>query len=737
MDDQLYEELSKKFEQRLNQELYNSDSTDNNPMKAEDMISLNNNMIHSKDYLEFKKEFYPKELTLYEKLCKQAAKFMKVTPKPKVAEQMQKDIDDCHLNITPGEAMSLAYVGPVVIYFVLAFISVFFGLLINDVNAIVFLVGAFLMVAMYLVIVFSKIPNYLANMWRLKASNNIIQSVFYVVTYLRHTPNLERAMDFASEHLPPPLSLDFKKILWDVESGQYSTIKQSIDAYLTKWESRDPSYVDAFEIIISSLNEGDESKRRSLLDKALSTVLDGSYEEMIAFTRNLKQPITMIHMFGVVLPMLATVLMPMVVSFSPNIRWYHLGFFYDILLPMIIYFLSKNALVKRPAATTVTSQDIAFQQNKKSFTLYGFKINMPLATFSVLVAISFIFLSLMPVTVFKAMYPNDLKLISIGQLNINLLDYKQTNSRQYPIRGPYSLVASLFGLLLPFGIGIAVGIYHLVSSQDIMKVREKTIKLENEFATTLFQLSNRLSDGLPAEIAFQKVAASLNQSTLTYDFFNIVTQNLSQRGLGLQEALFDAKYGAISKYPSPLIKSSMKILALSAEKGPKIASESVYNVALYMKEIKEVNRKVNDLFESTLSSMRSIVAFMAPVLMGIILGLAVLISTVIVTLHDYMNHLTSGGGGLGSSRSLAGIGSILGYGVPSYYFNIIIGLYVVAVVYILSQVISVIQNGPDEIVESFTVGKNLVKTSLSFTMISSILSVSLSIVAMVVISSGM
>ena len=154
MDDQLYEELSKKFEQKLNQELYNSDSTDNNPMKAEDMISLNNNMIHSKDYLEFKKEFYPKELTLYEKLCKQAAKFMKVTPKPKVAEQMQKDIEDCHLNITPGEAMSLAYVGPVVIYFILAFLSVLFGLLIHDVNAIVFLVGAFLMVAMYLVIVF-------------------------------------------------------------------------------------------------------------------------------------------------------------------------------------------------------------------------------------------------------------------------------------------------------------------------------------------------------------------------------------------------------------------------------------------------------------------------------------------------------------------------------------------------------------------------------------------------------
>ena len=42
-----------------------------------------------------------------------------------------------------------------------------------------------------------RLPYYLANSWRMKASNQMVLCTFYLVTYMRHTSNLELAVDFA------------------------------------------------------------------------------------------------------------------------------------------------------------------------------------------------------------------------------------------------------------------------------------------------------------------------------------------------------------------------------------------------------------------------------------------------------------------------------------------------------------------------------------------------------------
>ena len=59
-------------------------------------------------------------------------------------------------------------------------------------------------------------PERLAKKWRLKASSQMVPAILYIVVYMRHTPNLEKAIAFAAEHLQYPLALDFKKIFYDV-----------------------------------------------------------------------------------------------------------------------------------------------------------------------------------------------------------------------------------------------------------------------------------------------------------------------------------------------------------------------------------------------------------------------------------------------------------------------------------------------------------------------------------------
>jgi len=126
--------------------------------------------------------------------------------------------------------------------------------------------------------------------------------IFYIVTYMRHTSNLERAIQFAADHLSGPLALDLKKILWNVETGKYQNVKDALDTYLDTWKETNFEFVEAFHLIESSLYEGSETRRVSLLDKSLDVILEETYEKMMHYAQNLKGPITTLHMLGISFP---------------------------------------------------------------------------------------------------------------------------------------------------------------------------------------------------------------------------------------------------------------------------------------------------------------------------------------------------------------------------------------------------------------------------------------------------
>ena len=71
-------------------------------------------------------------------------------------------------------------------------------------------------------------PARLAVRWRLKAGSQMVPAILYTVIYMKHTSNLERAIDFVSRHVDAPLSLDLKKVLWDVETQKFESVKESL-----------------------------------------------------------------------------------------------------------------------------------------------------------------------------------------------------------------------------------------------------------------------------------------------------------------------------------------------------------------------------------------------------------------------------------------------------------------------------------------------------------------------------
>ncbi|RMF55240.1 hypothetical protein D6745_02805 [Candidatus Woesearchaeota archaeon] len=682
-------------------------------------FTIPNKPIVSREYLQFKKEYMPGHLNWYEKACNYCEKVFKIAPDKKKAAELQRYIDVAHLDITPTGAVSFAYLVPLAIAFFGSLIGymipAFFG------QPTLFFVFFSIIVGLVLIAPFSKMPEFLANSWRMKASNQMVLSIFYVVTYMRHTSNIENAIDFAAEHLAPPLALDFKKILWDVETERFESVNESLDYYLETWREWNVEFIEAMHLVEGSLYESSEDRRLGSLDKALSVILDETYEKMLHYAHNLKSPITMLHMMGVILPILGLVILPLVVSFLGNVKWYHIATLYDVVLPIMVFYMGKVILSKRPSGygdSDVSELNPELKKYKKIIVNFGKQeVLINPINICVLVWLVLFLIGLSPV-IMHGMNPRFDVPLGGG---FNLLGYRcPQHNPECDITqqiGPFGIGASILSLFIPLSFGISIGLYFKLKSKNIIKIREKTKKLEDEFASGLFQLGNRLGDGLPVEIAFGKVA-DIMEGTISGSFFSLVSTNIRKLGMGVKQAIYDKKIGALIYFPSSVIESSMKVLIESAKKGPRVASQALINVARYIKEIHKVNERLKDLMGDIIGSMKAQVSFLSPVISGIVIGITSMITTILGNLSQQLSNITAEAGEAAAGVGGAGILGLFGDGIPTYFFQIIVGIYVVELSYILTILANGIENGEDKLSQEYALGVNMRKSVLLYAVVS-------------------
>ena len=679
------------------------------------------------EYQEFKAEFLSKKLNLYEKLCGISEKILKIKPDPKRAEEMQEAINITHLNMTPSGATSFSILIPIIgalfgsLFAYLVFQSTFFVLF--------FLVGALIMIKPL-----GKMPDFLANNWRLKASNQMVLCIFYTVTYMRHTSNLEKAIEFASQHLAPPLSLDMKKVLWDVETENYSSVKESLDAYLATWKKWNLEFIEAFHLIESSLYEGDESRRLNALDKSLDVILDETYEKMLHYAHNLQNPITMLHMLGIILPILGLVILPLVVSFMDNVRWYHLAVIYNLILSVIVYYLGKNILSRRPTGygdTDISEENPELKKYRNIIIKIGkSEIQLDPFFFCLIIGVVLFLIGISPLIMQLSGIPD----IGFGpeddkspcKFAYCFLEYRISNITQKKI-GPYGIGASLASLFIPLAFGLSIGLYYRMKSKNVIKIRNKAKQLELEFAGALFQLGNRLGDNLPVEIAVAKVS-DVMEGTISGSFFQLVSLNIRRLGMNIDRAIFDPQHGALVSFPSNLIESSMKVLTQAIKKGPLIAAQALTNVSRYIKEIHKVNERLNDLMADIISSMKSQISFLTPAIAGVVVGITSMITSILGKLGGQLKDVTAQSGTEASGGS-AGILGLFGDGIPTFYFQLIVGIYVVQITYILTIISNGVENGSDKLNERFQLGNNLIRSTVLYVVISAIVMILFNFIA--------
>ncbi|MAG52754.1 MAG: hypothetical protein CMH62_02210 [Nanoarchaeota archaeon] len=645
----------------------------------------------SRQYQKFKDERVKKNLTFYEKSCNFCEKLLKVKVDKKKRSKLLESISRTELKITPEGANSFAFfIGA---FFILIGALVFFLSLIFG-SFSLFVPMIFIILGIVFIKLFLERPNRLANRLRLKAGNQMVLCILYIVMFMRHTSNLEHAVKFAAQNINDPLSGDLKKVIWDVENGKYSTIRESLDVYLESWRDYNSDFVNSFHLIESSLFEPSEDRRIEILERGLDSMLEGTHERMLHYAQDLKNPVTNLYMLGIILPVLGLIILPLVGAFI-GVKWYWIAFFYNLILPVLVYLLGLNILEKRPSGEgEATDVDKSFNKYK-SVDVFGIKLN-PL----------FIAIPLFLLIMFIGLSPILLRFFGLN----DFFGYRAQGDELF---GPFSLISLLLSLGIPLAMALGLSIYYKLKTKNLVAIRKNAKDLEREFSGSLFQLGNRIEDGLPGEIAFSKVAET-TRGTATGDFFNIVSYNIRNLGMSIKDSIFNPKIGAIVKYPSKVIKSSMEVLLESSRKGPQVAAHSLISVSNYMTNVHKVNERLKDLLADVISSLRGQINFLTPIIAGIVVGIGNTITSVVVGLGPALS--ASGGGGeaaFGINTSILQDLFPLSKIIPPYFFQVIVGVYLVQITIIMTILASYIENGVDKLDQEYSLGKNLLK-SVSF-----------------------
>jgi hypothetical protein len=563
----------------------------------------------------------------------------------------------------------------------------------------------------------------LASKRRLQASNQMVLCILYVVIYMRHTSNLEHAMKFAGEHTGAPLNLDLRKVLWDAETKRYATLQESLEHFLDGWKDHNLAFVESFHLIEASLVEGTEERRIELLEKSLEVILEGTYDSMLHFAQEIKGPMTMLHMLGVILPILGLIILPLIGSFM-GMKWYHIAMVYNLFLPFIVFYFGYSMLSKRPigyAQTDVSSlpqfaklkkYTINLGKDKKTGQVKELLLEPKHVMWFLLTF--FMILGLSPVILHILDPSMDVSLTD----TMKLLDYRTMETGL--VVGPFGLGATLISLLIPGGLAIGIGAYYQGRSKKLIKIREQTLKLETEFRGAIFQLGNRIGGGMPSEMAFGTVAQGL-KGTPTGKFLAIVDTNIRKLGMSLHDAIFNGQNGAILLYPSSLIESTMKVLVESALKGPLVVSRALLSIAEYLDRIYKVGERLKDLLAEITGSMKSQVGFLTPLIAGIVVGIGSMITAIISNLGGALGDTASGGDDavLAGASNIANIFPVEKI-IPPYFLQIIVGIYVVEMIMVLSILANGIENGVDKLNEEYMLGKNLYRGTMLYLLIAGI-----------------
>jgi len=505
----------------------------------------------------------------------------------------------------------------------------------------------------------SEYPKSRARRMKVHSLGDIPEVLSYIVMYLKLVPTMEDGLRFAARESSTSLGRDLRKLMWDLEIRVHASVDDAVTTFADRWGAWSDHLKRALHLVRSAVRERSEDARVMTLNRSLDLVMEGTRRSMTSFAQRLHQPTLVIYSIGVMIPLALIAMMPAASLVGLHLSLVHIFLLYDILLPMALFVYIRRVLLSRPATFNPASipddhPDVADVDRRMWLTVAavaGLAIALPAILFSFTPAMQGWLKEVFPATLF-----------------------------------------------LLWGVAAFVGLYCLGAYRPYKKVRDDIRMMEQEFADSLYVVGKRITEGRPAEDAFQHAARTLEGSEMG-SIFARTAFNLTGMRTSLHDAFFDAEHGSLRNVHSDRIRAVMRLFVEGVQKSHAAAGNAIVNIAEHLKELQDVEGGIRRSLGTLTSTLRSTATVFAPLIAGVTLGITRLISIVL----EGMNlGGMSDGGALGGLPGLsAGIGSDV---VHPNFFVLVVGIYVIELVFLLIRFANGIDEGDDRVEYMYRLG---------------------------------
>jgi len=681
-------------------------------MVAEFVVSPDER-VKSREYKLFKKErMFTQPLNLYEKMCKFSSRFLKLKAPAAIRNYLKNPIYMSDLQATENEVFSLTIFSLIVSAIAMLPLFPLVGEPVNLILPFIPLFVGYNMIAY---------PKFYSDVVRIRAGNETVKIILYLVIYLSYSPVFVKAVDFTLRHCTGPLGMNLRKAMWDLEMGKYVNIKEALGAYSKKWVLWNENFVTSLAILQSIEMTHSEQTKQQTLKRALNNMLDGTYNEMKTYAKDLRTPAMLIHSMGIILPIFGLVMFPLISIFMSNkINPLFIGLGYVVVLPAILWWFMYRTISKRPGAFSHSQKSGGVKPKK--YLNVG-KGSLPILMTSLLVGIIIMIPGIM---YFSELYTDHFEIYTSYD------DFEAANKwKDYSINIYKSdnIIFHMFQSMFIFwGLAAFVILYTYWRSHAQKKLEDEIAGIERQFEVGVFELANGLEENAPMESVIPQVLQKyklINMShTPMYNFFKKVLRNMTEFTMTFSRALFDPKSGVLMQIPSNVIRDIMQMISNALTKGPKITALISRNIGNYMRSIRRVEEMIKDMLDDVISSLKIQASFIAPFITAVIASVATLIvqflQNISLALERIENSLNIGNTvigsatqGMGSALSLIKIEEVL----PPTVLQLIVGIYLVEIVIIISIMLNGINKGFDEVSRDNLIFKNLLIATIFYTII--------------------
>jgi hypothetical protein len=466
---------------------------------------------------------------------------------------------------------------------------------------------------------------------KIKALTFVPEILGYMIMSMKLVPNLEKAIEFASEHGHGKIAEDLKKLLWEVKVGIKNSVAEGLDDLAYRWGDISIELKKGLMKIRASIIESSESKRYQLLDQTMSETLDSVKGKLEDYARTLNQPATIMFYLGILLPLLLIIVLPVGSAFSGSAlaQPIYLILIYNIFIPLACFLYARNVIKKRPPTYQPPNipSDFPGLPKKNHLRIKNTQINV-----FIIIAILLVGFTAIGFTLQK----------SYGMTKEKILEREHGTAtpnwdctreeRQQQLADPTFMCADevrfwqdpknsitpyylIFSILLAVAASISLWAY--TTSVYKRKIQLATETQEKEFKDSLYIIASRLGENKPIEDAFDHTRRFLPKSTVAKDIFGKTVDNIRILGLTLQSAVFDRNYGALKNNPSTIINSAMQLVVDSVQMGVNVAAKTLISYSMQLRNTDEINRLLSVLIAEITATLNSMAKFIGPIILGV------------------------------------------------------------------------------------------------------------------------